>query len=316
MKKSKVDISIVIPVCNEEPALDRCLKEVDAECKKLNRPYEIIFVDDGSKDKSLSILESFAKEYNYVKVITFSRNFGQNPALFAGFKYASGDAVINLDADLQDPAHLIGEYVAKWEEGYDVVLSKRKKRKGESFFKKFTSKLFYKVYNFLSKTNVPKDCGISRLLSRKVLNEILALREKNLYLAGLTDFVGYKYAVIEFDRDPRISGVTKYSVKRLIKLAITNILPFSTTPINFVTGTGVFLGVGGGAMLITLIVLSILSVCFSPILWIISTMLILSGIITVGIGIVGTYVAVTYKETLDRPRYIIANKYNLGDDDE
>lgn len=314
--KNKVEISIVIPVCNEEEGLNRCFTEVDKECKKLNKSYEIIFVDDGSKDNSLNILKDLAEKNPQVKVITFTRNYGQRPALFAGFSHASGDAVINIDADLQDPVRLISDYVAKWEEGYDVVLSKRRKRKGESLFKKLTAKIYYKIFNWLSKTNTPRDCGISRLLSRRALNDILALKERNIYLAGMTDLVGYKYAIVEYDRDARLEGKTKYGFKRLAKLAVTNIIPYSSTPISFISGLGVFLGFNGGIMLIILIILSILSVCFSSILWIISTMLILSGIITLSIGIVGTYVAMNYTETLNRPRYIINEKYNLGEDDE
>lgn len=314
--KNKVDISIVIPVYNEEESLDRCLKEVDAECKKLKRSYEIIFVDDGSKDRSLEKLKSFAEKHDYVKVITFSRNYGQRPALFAGFENASGDAIINIDCDLQDPVHLISDYIAKWEEGYDIVLSKRKKRKGESFLKKFTAKLYYKIFNWLSKLNIPRDCGISRLLSRRVVDEILSLRERNIYLAGMTDYVGFKYAIVEYDRDARIEGKTKYSFKKLAKLAVTNIVPYSSTPIFFICGLGITLGLIGGLSLLALIVLSIVSVPFNSIFWILSTLFILSGIIVLSIGVVGTYVFMNYQETLDRPRFIIQDKFNLGDKNE
>ena len=316
MKEKEIDISIVIPLKNEEEVLDLCFTEVTKECKKLNKSFEIIFVDDGSTDNSLNILENIAKQNDFVKVISFSRNFGQRPALMAGFKKAKGKAVINMDCDLQDPVCLISMFVEKWEEGNDVVLFKRKERKGESFFKKLTSKIYYKVFKWLSKTNTPLDCGITRLLSRKVVDHILSMPEHNIYLAGMTEFVGFKQAIVEHDRFERKFGKTKYSFKSLIKLAINNIMPYSSTPINFIFVLSMFLGLLGCVGVLALTILSICSVVFSGVLWIVSTLLILGGITTMSIAIVGLYVFLTYTETLNRPRYIIAKTLNLGENDE
>lgn len=314
--KKKVEISVVIPVHNEEETIDRCFREVDNECKKLGRNYEIIFVNDGSKDKSLDKLCALADVNKQVKVINFSRNFGQRPALMAGFKEASGEAVINLDCDLQDPVHLIGDFVKKWDEGYDVVLGKRRRRKGESFFKKFTAKVYYKIFAWLSKTNTPKDCGIARLLSKRVVQDITKLKEHSIYLAGMTEYVGYKQAIVEYDREPRLEGKTNYSVKKLVKLAINNILPYSSLPLSFVFGGGVVMSIGGVIMLLTLLVLTICAVGVSSVLWIIGAMALSTGIVLTALGVVGAYVFLGYMEALDRPRYIIERKINIDENDE
>lgn len=314
--KKKVEISVVIPVYNEEECINRCFREVDAECQRIGKPYEIIFVNDGSKDKSLDILSNIASDNKQVKVINFSRNFGQRPALMAGFKSASGEAIINIDCDLQDPVHLIGDFVKKWEEGYDVVLGKRKARKGESFFKKFTAKVYYKIFSWLSKTNTPKDCGISRLLSKRVVEDITSLKEHSIYLAGMTEYVGYKQAIVEYDREARVEGKTKYSVKKLVKLAINNILPYSSMPLSFVFGGGVIMSMGGVVMLLTLLVLAICSISISSVLWIVGMLVLCTGIILTALGVVGAYVFLGYMEALDRPRYIIERKINFDGDKE
>lgn len=314
--KKNVDISVVIPVHNEEQTIDRCFREVDSECKKLGRTYEIIFVNDGSKDRSLEKLSELAKCYRYVKVINFSRNFGQRPALMAGFKMALGEAIINLDCDLQDPVHLISDFVQKWSEGYDVVLGKRKVRKGESFFKKITAKIYYRIFAWATKTNTPKDCGIARLLSRRVINDITKLNEHSIYLAGMTEYVGYKQAIVEYDRDARIEGKTNYSVGKLIKLAINNILPYSSMPLSFVFGGGVFFAMGGIVMMLTLLVLSLCSVSVTSVLWIVGLIIMFGGFILTALGIVGAYVFLGYVEALNRPRYIIERTINAEEDND
>lgn len=317
MKKNP-KISIVIPVFNEQECVERCFREVSTQCNLLSIKYEIIFVNDGSKDRSIEILKQLASKNECVKVINFSRNFGQRPALMAGFESAyqrGADAIINLDCDLQDPASIIGKFVEKYNDGYDVVLGKRKKRKGESLFKKLTAKLYYKIFRWLSKTNTPKDCGISRLLSRKVVENILKMGEHSIYLAGMTEYVGFKQTIVEYDRDPRKEGKTKYSVKKLIKLAINNILPYSSTPISFIFVSGIFLLLSGLSMLVTLVVLSIIGIAFSNVLWIIMALVMGFGLTIIGIGIVGAYIFLAYNETLNRPRYIVSETINIGEND-
>ena len=313
---NKVDISIVIPVYNEEESLQMCLEEVSKECNKLNKTYEIVFVNDGSKDKSFEILENMAQAHKYVKVVHFSRNFGQSAALIAGFKYASGKAVINIDCDLQDPPHLISDFVSKWEEGYDVVLAKRRTRKGESLFKKLTAKIYYGIYKWLAKSKTPRGCGISRLISRQALDVILQMPEQDMYLAGMTEYVGFKQTIVEFDRESRKLGTTKYTLKKMCTLALNGIIPFSSTPIALIFGLGISLGLLGVLSIITLIILSIVGVCFSGILWVISTIIISTGIIVSCLGILGAYISLSYKEVLNRPKYIVSKTLNCEDFDD
>ena len=314
--EKKVKVSVVIAAYNEEESIKMCYEQVNQECLTLNKDYEIIFVNDGSKDKTLEILEEIANQNKKVKVINFSRNFGQRPALLAGFEKSTGDVVINLDADLQDPVFLISEFVKKWEEGFDVVLAKRKKRKGESLFKKLTSKLYYKLYKKITNSNTPLDCGISRLLSRKVVNHIVSMTEHNIYLAGMTEFVGFKQTVVEYDRDERKFGKTKYNLKSLMNLAVNNILPYTSAPVNFVLGLGVFLGFAGFIMVVTFLVLALCGISFSGLWWLGSALTLLTGVVTTSVGIVGMYVVRVYIESLNRPKYIIAQTYNLGEVDE
>lgn len=316
MENKKVKVSIVIAAYNEEESIKMCYEQVNEQCLKLNKDYEIIFVNDGSKDNTLNILADIAQQNKKVKVINFSRNFGQRPALLAGFEKSTGDVVINLDADLQDPVFLIDEFVKKWEEGFDVVLAKRKKRKGESWFKKLTSKLYYKLYKKITNSNTPLDCGISRLLSRKVVNHIVSMPEHNIYLAGLTEFVGFKQTVVEYDRDERKFGKTKYGLKSLMNLAVNNIMPYTSAPVNFVLGLGAFLSFAGIAMAVTFTILLLCGVGFSNLWWLGTALTALSGVITFSVGIVGMYVVRVYVESLNRPKYIVAQTYNLGDCDE
>ena len=311
--KNKVDISIVIPAYNEEESLEVCVEEVTKECEKLNKSYEIVFVNDGSKDKTYDILESITKSNKNVKAVHFSRNFGQSAALIAGFKYASGDAVINIDCDLQDPPSLISDFVAKWEEGYDIVLAKRRKRSGETIFKKLTAKIYYGLFKWLAKSKTPVGCGISRLISRQALDVILSMPEHDMYLAGMTEYVGFKQTIVEFDRESRKLGKTKYTLKKMVTLALNGIIPFSSTPIAIVFGLGIFFDFLGVASLLTFAVLSIVGVCFSSMWWILSAITLSTGIIVTAIGIIGAYVALSYTEVLNRPKYIVSKTMNCED---
>lgn len=317
MKNEKeIIVSMVIPVYNEEESINICYKAVSEELQKLNKTYEIIFVNDGSSDNSTSILEELAKSDENVKVINFSRNFGQQAALFAGFKMSSGKVVINLDCDLQDPVSLISDFLQKWEEGYDIVLAKRRSRKGETFFKKITSKLFYRFFRWLSGTKLPLDCGIARLLSKRVVETLLQMPEHNKYLHGLTEIVGFKSTVIDFDRDERKFGKTKYSVKSMCRLALNSILPFSAKPLMFILGFGIFLTFASSVMLLTQIILAICGIAVTSILWLIAVNILLSGIVTSCIGVLSLYVSRIYTESLNRPLYIISTTYNFGEESD
>ena len=314
--KNKVEVSIVVALYNEEKVILDCFNQINSECKTLNKKYEIIFVNDGSTDNSLEILKQIAQQNNFVKIVNLSRNFGQRPAIMAGYKFATGNVIINMDADMQDPASLITKFIDKWQEGFDVVLAKRKNRKGETFFKRFSSKLYYRTFQRLTKSKTPLDCGITRLISKKVLNHILSMPEHNIYLAGMTEFVGFKQTYIEYDRVGRKQGNTKYTKKDLVKLAVNNIMPYSNAPIYFILKLSIFLILSGILMLASLATLSICKVSFISALWVIASMLTLTGVAVLSIGIIGFYVILSYTETLNRPKYIISETYNIGDEND
>ena len=309
-------ISVVIPMYYEEEVAEECYKRVKEVLTSLeNYEYEIIFINDGSKDKTLEILEKIASEDNNVKVISFSRNFGHQCAVTAGIKYVTGDAIVIIDADLQDPPELIPEMLKYWEDGNEVIYGKRKSREGESGFKLFTAKMFYKTLNALSDVEIPKDTGDFRLVDRKVIDVINSLPEHNKFLRGLFSWVGFNQTPFEYERKERFAGKTKYPLKKMLKLAGDGILSFSTKPLKIV---GVL---GGLSILISFIILiySILSFAFK---WnslapgwtsIMVTMTFLFGMTLLSIWMLSEYIARIYDEVKGRPQYIIKKKINIDE---
>ena len=233
-------ISIVIPMYNEHEIANMCYKRINEVIKQLNNyEYEIIFINDGSKDNTQLILEEIAKEDKNVKILSFSRNFGHQAAVTAGIKYVTGDAIVIMDADLQDPPELIPDMLKLWEDGNEVIYGKRKARKGESLFKLMTAKMFYNTLNALSDVDIPKDTGDFRLVDRKVVDTINNLPEHNKFLRGLCSWVGYKQYAYEYERQERKAGKTKYPLKKMLKLASDGIVSFSTKPLKIVGGLGI-----------------------------------------------------------------------------
>lgn len=213
-------ISVVIPMYYEEAVVEECYNRIKKVLIELERyEYEIIFVNDGSKDKTLKILENIATQNENVKIISFSRNFGHQAAVTAGMKFVTGDAVVIIDADMQDPPELIKDMIKLWEDGNEVIYAKRKIRKGESAFKLFTAKVFYNILNGLSDTKIPKDTGDFRLADRKVIDVINSLPEHNKFLRGLFSWVGFKQVPFNYERKKRFAGKTKYPFKKMFKLA-------------------------------------------------------------------------------------------------
>lgn len=308
-------ISVVIPMYYEELVAEECYKRVkDVLIKMKNEyTYEIIFINDGSKDKTFSILEEISLKDENVKIISFSRNFGHQAAVTAGLKYTSGDAILIMDADLQDPPELLPDMIKFWEQGYKVIYGKRKTRKGESIFKLLTAKAFYDTLNKLSNVEIPKNTGDFRLVDKEVVNVINGLPEHNKFLRGLFSWVGYNQYAFEYDRKERVAGKTKYPLKKMINLASDGIISFSTKPLKIVGKLGIF------SVFISIIILiySILSYIFK---WnnltagwtsIICTITFLGGIILISLWMIGEYISRIYDEVKDRPEYIIEKKINL-----
>ena len=307
-------ISVVIPMYYEEEVAEECYKRMTGVLKGIeNYEYEIIFVNDGSKDKTLSILERIANEDKNVKVISFSRNFGHQCAVTAGLQYVTGDAIVIIDADLQDPPELIPEMLKLWEDGNEVIYGKRKTREGESKFKLLTAKMFYNTLNALSDVDIPKDTGDFRLVDRKVVDVINSLPEHNKFLRGLFSWVGFEQKAFEYERKERFAGKTKYPLKKMLKLASDGIISFSTKPLKIVEGLGIF----SILMSFVILIYSLLSYAFS---WnnltagwtsIMVTLTFLGGSILVSLGMIGEYIARIYDESKGRPQYIIDKKINV-----
>ena len=307
-------ISVVIPMYYEEEVAQECYERMTNVLKGINNyEYEIIFVNDGSKDKTLEILENIAQNDKNVKVISFSRNFGHQCAVTAGIKYVTGDAVVIIDADLQDPPELIPEMLKWWEDGNEVIYGKRKTRDGESAFKLLTAKMFYKTLNALSDVDIPKDTGDFRLVDRKVIDVVNSLPEHNKFLRGLFSWVGFKQAPFEYERKERFAGKTKYPLKKMLKLASDGIISFSSKPLKLVGGLGVL------SITISLIILiySIISYIFNlnslTAGWtsIMVTVTLFSGVQLLSLWIISEYIGRIYEETKQRPQYIIDKKINI-----
>ena len=231
-------LSIVIPMYYEEAVAMECYKRIKEVVTKNEIKHELVFVNDGSKDKTIDILKSIAEKDKNVKIIDFARNFGHQNAVTAGVLSASGDAVVIIDADLQDPPELIADMISKWKQGYDVVYAKRKKRKGETWFKLITAKCFYKFLAYMSEVKIPTDTGDFRLIDRKVVETFREMPERNRFIRGMISWVGYEQTYIEYERDERFAGETKYPLKKMIKFASDGIIAFSSKPLKVVTGMG------------------------------------------------------------------------------
>ena len=307
-------ISVVIPMYNEESVANECLKKVsDVFLNLKDYDYELIIVNDGSQDKTLEILEKKAKNDKKIKIISFSRNFGHQAAVTSGLKATTGDAVVIIDADLQDPPEEIPGMIEKWEEGYEVIYGKRKKREGESAFKLLTAKAFYSMINKLSDIEIPKNTGDFRLVDRKVVDVVNSLPEHNKFLRGLFSWVGFKQKAYEYERKERFAGKTKYPLKKMLKLASDGIISFSIKPLKLV-GT---LGIMSVIISLAILIYSILSFVFK---WnnltagwtsIMITVTFLGGTILISLWMIGEYIARIYDETKDRPEYIIDKKINF-----
>jgi len=313
---SHIKYSVVIPVYNEELLIEESYRRLKKVMDSTDETYELIFVDDGSHDKSAEILSRISMNDRNVKLISFSRNFGHQTAITAGMDNAKGDAVVVIDADLQDPPEVILKMIEKWKEGYDVVYGKRAERKGESFFKLFTARVFYRLLKSLTNVDIPVDTGDFRLIDRKVcdvMNSMTSIKEKNRYIRGLVSWVGFKQTGVEYVRDPRLAGETKYTLKKMLKLAMDGITSFSYAPLKLPLNLGVFLLVTGFAYLIVELVLKVAGVDVSIENTVIAINMILFGLNFSVLGAFGEYIGRIYDEVRDRPLYIIARKVGFDD---
>ena len=307
-------ISVVIPMYYEEEVVNECYSRVKKVLIGLEKyEHEMIFVNDGSKDKTLELLEKICEQDKTVKVISFSRNFGHQAAVTAGLQYVSGDCILIIDSDMQDPPELLVDMLKLWEEGNEVIYAKRKIRKGESKFKLLTAKMFYKILNGLSDVEIPKDTGDFRLVDRSVVDVINNMPEHNKFLRGLFSWVGFKQQPIEYERQERFAGKTKYPLKKMLKLAADGIISFSTKPLKIIGGIGIV------SIFISFIILiyAILSYIFA---WndltagwtsLMVAITFFAGVQLVSIWMISEYIARIYDDTKNRPEYIVNKKINI-----
>lgn len=304
-------ISVIIPAYNEEESLPMLYDRMKKLMENMeNYEFEILFVNDGSKDKTIEIIKDMREKDNRISYVDFSRNFGKEIAMIAGLDYATGDCVIFMDADLQDPPELIPELVKYWEEGYDDVYAKRRSRKGETWLKKFTSKMYYKVLQHLTKVEIQQDTGDFRLLDRRCVNALKKLRESQRNTKSMFSWIGYKKKEVLYDRDPRIAGKTKWNYIKLVDLAIDGITSFTTSPLRLST----FIAIPTFIVLFVYFVY-VIAKCFvvheaiQAFQAIILLILFFSGIQILLFGIVGEYLGRIFNETKNRPLYLV-NEYN------
>ena len=304
-------ISIIVPAYNEEESLPFLYERLTKLIDSINDyEFEVLFINDGSKDKTLEIIKHLRRKDQRFCYVNLSRNFGKEIAMMAGMDYAKGDAVIFIDADLQDPPELIPELIKHWEEGYDDVYAKRKSRKGESFLKKFTSKLYYKVLQKMSRVEIQADTGDFRLLDRRCVNALRKLRESQRCSKSMFSWIGYKKKEVLFDRDPRVAGRTKWNYKKLVDLAIDGITSFTTSPLRLSTYVAIptFILLAG-YFLYVIAKCIILKVAIQAYQAIILLILFFSGIQILLFGIMGEYLGRIFNETKNRPLYLV-DEYN------
>ena len=304
-------LSLIVPVFIEDEVLPVSYARMSAAMQALTGyDYEIIYVNDGSRDGTMKQLRAIAKEHKEVRVISFSRNFGHQLAVTAGMDNARGDALIIIDADLQDPPEVIAELVKAWENGADIAYGKRLKREGETVFKKLTAFCYYRLLNAMSAYPIPLDTGDFRLLDKKVADVFLKMREHNRFLRGMSGWMGFDAVPVEYVRHERQAGKTKYTLKKMLRLAFDGILGFSYKPMSLALYAGAALGVTGMLGLIALIIIAATIGC-APWLWAVDGLVLINALTLAAIGVQGAYLNRIYDEVRDRPLYIAAETINL-----
>jgi dolichol-phosphate mannosyltransferase len=309
-----VKYSIVIPLYNEEEILPLLVERLQQIMAELDGPAEVVMVDDGSGDRTFELARAASAKDPRFKVIQFSRNFGHQLAITAGMDATSGDAVIIMDADLQDPPHVIPQMIEKWREGYEVVYGHRQRREGERLFKTVTASAFYGLLHRISDIDTQVDVGDFRLVDRKALNAFLRMRESNRYVRGMFSWVGFRQVAVPYVREQRHAGTTHYTVRKMAMLASNGIVGFSTAPLRLALGTGMFLAFAAVLYGIVAISLKLAGLALVPgYASLLGAITFLSGIQLIVIGMVGLYVGRIYDEVRARPLYIVRDTHGFGE---
>ena len=309
-----VKYSFVVPAYNEEAVLNLFYQRVTSVFAALDGEYEIIIVNDGSTDKTAEIIKDLCKEDYRVKGVSFSRNFGQENAILAGFSYARGQAVVCMDADLQDPPEVAVQMIREWKKGYEIVHAKYRKREGETVLKKATSRLYYRMINRLIDLDMPVDCSYLKLFDRKAVDVLIHLKERVRFLRAQTAWIGFKQGYVEFDRPARAAGKTKYDLKKLVKLAKASLLPHSYSLHRASAMFGGLFVAGSCFVYILFGILTGLGVEFGGLTaWLFPTVALAVGILLLNSGLQNAYLYEIYKEEQNRPPFIVSERYNLSE---
>ncbi|WP_234413912.1 glycosyltransferase family 2 protein [Ideonella sp. A 288] len=313
MRSSRPLLSVVVPCYNEQQVIAETATQLIALADRLDEvDVELIFVDDGSRDTTCSLLRQIAATEPRVKILSFARNFGHQIAVTAGIDAASGDAVVLIDADLQDPPEVIPAMLAKWREGYDVVYGTRTDREGESVFKRFTAKAFYRLLNRLSDTVIPLDTGDFRLMSRRVVDALRSMPERDRFVRGMVSWVGFRQTALPYRRAERFAGETKYPLRKMIHFAADGLLSFSTKPLQLSIGLGAL-----SSLLAFAGIVYVLGVRLFTDRWVegwaglFIAVLFLGGVQLITVGILGEYIGRIYNEVKRRPLYVVGETVGL-----
>lgn len=315
MKQNEL-LSIIIPFYNEQEVISECQQRISSAVEAIDMQVELLYINDGSKDDSLNILIALMQQDKRIKIIDLSRNFGKENAMTAGLDKAKGDAVIIIDADLQDPPELIAEMVKTWRTGFDIVYAKRTMRKGESLVKKVTARLFYKLINKISDHEIPENVGDFRLMSRQAIDALNQVRERKRFMKGLFSWIGFPQTAIEYSRDPRLAGKTNWNYRKLIKFAIEGISSFTQKPLRLATYMGFITALGAFILGLFYIIKTLMfgeTIQGFPTL--ITMILFFSGVQLLSIGILGEYIGHMFIESKQRPLYFIKKTYIAKVDD-
>ncbi|WP_407331659.1 glycosyltransferase family 2 protein [Enterovibrio sp. 27052020O] len=305
---SKTIISIVCPCYNEQEVLHTFTDKITSILSETGYSYELLFINDGSKDNTLALIQQLASKDGHIRVLNLSRNFGKEAALTAGLDHAKGDVIIPIDADMQDPPELIHDFLREWQKGYDVVVAKRIDRSSDTLAKKITASLFYKFHNSIADVEIPDNVGDFRLITRRVVQAIQLLPENQRFMKGIFSWVGFKTSVVEYARQPRAAGESSFNGWRLWNFALEGITSFSTAPLRVWLYLGVFIStiafVSGIAIILKTLMFGVDLPGYASLL---TVVLFFGGVQLIGLGVLGEYIGRLYMESKRRPIYIVEN---------
>ena len=307
-----VFLSVVVPMYNEEEVIETTYRRLTSALEPIGETYELVFVNDGSRDNTAKIVTKLGDEDKRVKMIDFSRNFGHQIAVTAGMDYSSGRVVVLIDADLQDPPELIPEMIAKWREGYDVIYGQRIVRKGGSLFKKWTAALFYRLLRSMTSVSIPVDTGDFRLMDRKVCDALSSMREQSRFIRGMVSWAGFRQTALEYVREERFAGETKYPLRKMVRLSLDAITSFSTKPLKFAGVLGFIMSAVGFIYLLVVLYQRLFTdTTMQGWTSMVVISLLFHGITLSLLGVLGEYIGRTYEEAKRRPLYLVADKLNF-----